>query len=336
MTELIILVLGVSVLLYVLLGGADFGAGMVELFTGRKSILTISKAIAPVWEANHIWIILAIVILFNGFPRVYTTITTYLHIPLLFLLIGITVRGTAFTFRYYDIKDQTQWYYTALFRISSIVTPLFLGVVLGAVMMGRIYTNPEAGFYELFIYPWLNFFTFLTGIFVCLLFAWLAATYLIGETKDEEENRVFTQINILLFISLFVTGAGIFIIAEYYEIFLFNKFSQSPIGLISVAMATFLIPLFWYGVKIKNALISRITAGAITTFVFLGWFAVQFPVMVYLKNGLHLTINNTKAPDATLYFLIYALGIGIFIILPAFAYLFNVFKFKKDTSVLNE
>lgn len=128
MTDIIIFVLGISVLLYVLLGGADFGAGIIEIFTGKKGIDTISKAIAPVWEANHIWIILAIVILFTGFPHVFASLTTYLHIPLLIILVGIVFRGTAFTFRYYDvIKDNTHKYYTVLFRISSLLTPLFFG-----------------------------------------------------------------------------------------------------------------------------------------------------------------------------------------------------------------
>ena len=83
MTEAIIDILGIAILLYVLLGGADFGAGIVELITGKKGIDTISKAIAPVWEANHIWIILAVVILFNGFPLAYTVMSTFLHIPLI-------------------------------------------------------------------------------------------------------------------------------------------------------------------------------------------------------------------------------------------------------------
>src|ERR1035437_1169734 len=142
MTDIIIFVLGIALLLYILLGGADFGAGIIEIFTGKKGIDTISKAIAPVWEANHIWLILAIVILFNGFPHVFTTLTTYLHIPLLIVLIGIIFRGTAFTFRYYDtIKDKTHKYYTVLFRISSLLTPFFLGVTLGAIILGKIPAN---------------------------------------------------------------------------------------------------------------------------------------------------------------------------------------------------
>src|ERR1035437_9009200 len=122
MIDIVVVVLAVSILLYVLLGGADFGAGIVELCTGNKSIDIISKTIAPIWEANHIWLILVVVILFNGFPQVYTSLTTYLHIPLFIILIGIIFRGTAFIFRFYDTKqDNASISFTVLFRLSSLM-----------------------------------------------------------------------------------------------------------------------------------------------------------------------------------------------------------------------
>ncbi|MFA4853133.1 MAG: cytochrome d ubiquinol oxidase subunit II, partial [Bacteroidales bacterium] len=216
MTDIIIFVLGIAVLLYVLLGGADFGAGIIEIFTGKKSIDTISKAIAPVWEANHIWLILAIVILFTGFPHVFASLTTYLHIPLLIILVGIVFRGTAFTFRYYDaIKDNTHKYYTILFRISSLLTPFFFGVTLGAIILGKIPANVHGTFYEVFISPWLNLFTFATGIFLTLLFGWLASVYLIGEAHNEETYHTFTKTSRIFLILLILSGLGVFIMAEF-------------------------------------------------------------------------------------------------------------------------
>src|SRR5213080_5438277 len=123
MLALIILILGVSFVLYTLLGGADFGAGIVETFAGRKEERTISRAIAPVWEANHVWLILAVVILFTGFPAVYASLSWVLHIPLMLLLLGIIMRGSAFTFRHYDVhQGRLHKYYSFLFRISSFIT----------------------------------------------------------------------------------------------------------------------------------------------------------------------------------------------------------------------
>ena len=157
MLAIIIIILAVSFMLYAILGGADYGAGILELFAGRKGEKIVSKALAPVWEANHVWLILAIVIIFTGFPQVYSTISTALHIPLMIVLIGIILRGTTFTFRHYDVEDDAgHKYYTLFFRISSFITPVFLGVVLGAMILGKVSVNPEGSFYDQYMSPWLK------------------------------------------------------------------------------------------------------------------------------------------------------------------------------------
>src|SRR6478609_9762603 len=125
MEYVVITYLFLSLLLYLLLGGADFGAGIVELFTSRKNKgrtrKTLYHAIGPIWEANHMWLIIAIVILFVGFPYIYTTLSIYLHIPLTIMLLGIIARGTAFVFRHYDaINDDWQFWYNRIYSISSL------------------------------------------------------------------------------------------------------------------------------------------------------------------------------------------------------------------------
>ena len=138
MLQIIIIILAVAFILYTILGGADFGAGILEIFAGRRGEKTVSKAIAPVWEANHVWLILAIVIIFTGFPLVYATLSLSLHIPLMIVLIGIVLRGTAFTFRYYDVSpDKTHKYFTTFFEISSFITPFFFGYSIGSNDIGR-------------------------------------------------------------------------------------------------------------------------------------------------------------------------------------------------------
>src|SRR5687767_8170045 len=95
--DLVIFFLGVSLLLYALLGGADFGAGILELFSGKKNVIEqreiITHAMGPVWEANHVWLILAVVILLNGFPRAFSLISIHFHLPLVLVLVGIVLRG---------------------------------------------------------------------------------------------------------------------------------------------------------------------------------------------------------------------------------------------------
>ena len=332
MTEIVVFVLAISLLLYVLLGGADFGAGIVEIFTGKKGVDVISKAIAPVWEANHVWLILVVVILFNGFPQVYTSLTTYLHIPLFIILVGIIFRGTAFTFRYYDTKqDNSSIYYTVLFRVSSLLTPFFLGVVMGAIILGKIPNNVNGTFYEIFISSWLNLFALSTGIFVTLLFGWLAAVYLTGEAKDEKTYYAFAKTSRNFFILLVLAGLCVFLMAEIFKLHLFYKFIHSPISVFCVISATITIPLIWRNINRRKSLQTRVWTGLQTASILIGWFAVQFPVLILFTDNSRLTITNSQAPERTITLLVYALIVGVFLIFPAFAYLFKVFKFENNT-----
>ncbi|HEX2395512.1 MAG TPA: cytochrome d ubiquinol oxidase subunit II [Bacteroidales bacterium] len=331
MTEAVIIVLGISLLLYVVLGGADFGAGIVEMAVGKKGAGTVSKAIAPVWEANHIWIILAVVILFNGFPLAYTVMSTYLHIPLLLALIGIIIRGTAFSFRYYDITGGNVYnYYSWFFRISSILTPFFLGMILGSIIMGGIPSSTEGSFSDVFIKPWLNAFTFSTGIFLTLLFGWIASVYLIGEAKDDVFHA-FSRITYIFLVLLVLSGGLVFMVAELLDTGFLRKFLSSPISIGCVIAATVLVPFLIKSISGRSISYTRLLAGAITACIMVGWFAVQFPVMIYRAGGDHLTIWNSQAPRATMYYLMIALIAGVLIILPAFAYLFRVFKFSDES-----
>ncbi len=203
MVDIIVIIMGIALLLYVLLGGADFGAGIIELFTGKRGLGTISRAIAPVWEANHVWLILIVVILFMGFPEVYTSITTVLHIPLLLVLLGIIFRGTAFAFRYYDIdRGNYKNIYSAFFRYSSLFTPFFLGVSLGAIILGRITLDYSLGFYVVFLAPWLNLFCFAMGVFILFLFSFLASVYLVGEADDDQERQLFVRLSKRIYLGL--------------------------------------------------------------------------------------------------------------------------------------
>src|SRR5258707_1940868 len=132
-----------ALIIYALLGGADYGGGVWALFAfGRRAPeqrALIANAIGPVWEANHVWLILVIVMLFTAFPPSFAAISTALHIPLTLLLMGIVLRGTTFTFRSYDVqRDDVQPRWSLVFSIASIITPVLLGITLGAIASGTI------------------------------------------------------------------------------------------------------------------------------------------------------------------------------------------------------
>ncbi len=186
---------------YLLTGGADFGAGIWTLFAfgrnGRKQRALIDQAIGPIWEANHVWLIVAVTILFTAFPPAFSVIATGLHIPLSLMLVGIVLRGTAFAVRTHDITSRTDgnssvspvWRH--LFAISSITTPALLGISLGAVASGRLTaaSSTSASFSERFVAPWLDAFPLSVGLLTTTLVAYLAAVYLLVESQDPELRR---------------------------------------------------------------------------------------------------------------------------------------------------
>lgn len=327
MLVLIIIILATAFILYTLLGGADFGAGIIETFAGRGEQSTISKAIAPVWEANHVWLILAVVILFTGFPMVYSSLSLVLHIPLLLVLLGIIFRGSAFTFRYYDVKkDHTHKYFTALFKISSFITPVFLGMTLGAMIFGAIDFNPSSGFYAQFMEPWLNIFCFAMGLFSASLFAYIASVFLISEVKDEKEFNKYRRIAKRAALCTIAMGLFVFIIAEMEHHHLLRQFLHSPISISCFIIACFLIPLMFRFINRKQNFYLRAGIGIQVTAILIGWFAIQYPVLIKVKNGQDLTFFNTQAPASTQLQLLIALIVGLIVIIPAFIYLFRVFK----------
>ena len=189
---------GVALTAYVLFGGADYGGGVWDLLASgprrEKQRELIAHAIGPIWEANHVWLILIVVLLFTCFPPAFAAIMTVLHIPITLLLIGIVLRGSAFTFRAYDATHsavQERW--GMIFAIASVLAPVLLGVIVGAIASNGVGTAMgtlgESGieFVPVFITPWLNAFTLAVGIMTLVLVAFLAATYLTVEAAHDTE-----------------------------------------------------------------------------------------------------------------------------------------------------
>lgn len=331
MLTLIIIILGASFVLYTILGGADFGAGIIETLAGKKGEHTISKALAPVWEANHVWLILAVVILFTGFPTVYASLSLVLHIPLMLVLVGIIFRGTAFTFRHYDVKqDHTHKYYTLLFKVSSFIAPFFLGVTLGAMILGRITFDQSVGFYEMFVSPWLNVFCFVMGLFAVTLFGYISGVFLVGETKNDRERRSYAMFSRQLMVFTMIFGLLVFLTAEIEGHQLFKEFSDSYVSVLTLLLATLLCPVIWLLLyrKANKTLYLRVAVGIQVTAILIGWFYIQYPVLIQVREGEDYTFFNTQAPVATIEQLLIALVVGLVLVVPGFLYLFKVFKVK--------
>src|SRR5437016_11944793 len=177
-----------SLIVYALMGGADFGGGIWNLLAfgpqAKRQREAIADAIAPIWEANHVWLILVIVLLFTGFPTGFASMMTALNIPMTVMLLGIVLRGSAFVFRKYDVEDARHW--STVFGVASFLTPLVQGIILGALTTGQIRVE-QGRVLTGFMAGWLTPFALSCGVFALGLFAFLAATYLTLDTRDEPE-----------------------------------------------------------------------------------------------------------------------------------------------------
>ena len=186
-------VMALALIIYTLGAGADFGAGVWDLLargpTRHAQRAVIGKALGPIWEANHVWLILIVVLLFVCFPAAHAAIATALHVPLTLVLIGVVLRGSAYVFQHYDTDEHgvaaRRW--ERVFAIASLVTPLALGVTLGA-LAGGIDRDPATGLVRTdFISAWLAPDPLAVGLFTLALFAHLAAVYLLHEPVDPSD-----------------------------------------------------------------------------------------------------------------------------------------------------
>jgi cytochrome d ubiquinol oxidase subunit II len=315
-----------SLVLYALLGGADYGGGVWDLFASGKRAkqqrALIAEAISPVWEANHVWLILVIVILFTAFPPAFAAIATALHIPITLLLIGIVLRGTAFTFRTYDVqRDEVQRRWSLVFSIASIITPILLGTILGAIASGTI--RVENGFVTTgFFNPWLAPFPFAVGFFALALFAFLAAVYLTLETRERELQEDFRARALIAGVVVGLLALTVFVLAKNGAPTVRAGISRSwwALGL------HFLTALFgssaFLGLSTRRYRLARVCAGAQVTLILLGWAFAQYPHLIEPD----VTIPSAAAPRITLQLLLVALVAGAILLFPSYYYLFRIFK----------
>jgi cytochrome bd ubiquinol oxidase subunit II len=337
MLYVVITFLFLAIVLYFLLGGADFGAGIIELFTSDKNRSstrkTMYEAIGPIWEANHMWLIIAVVIMFVGFPVIYSEMCTYLHIPLLIMLLGITARGTAFSFRNYDaIKgERSQNFYNQVFVYSSFITPLFLGIIAGSAISRQIDLHPTT-FLSGYIFSWLNYFSVAVGLFTVALSGYLAAIYLIGEAENENDVKRFIKKARLMNILAVIFGGMVFLAAEIENIRLAHWIFGNPISLIAVITASISLVLLWVMIYNGKKKIIRVFAGFQVTMILLAVGYMHFPYFIMIKGGQNLSLLALHAPSKTIDDLGWGLFIGSFLILPSLFYLY--YSFQKRNKVV--
>jgi cytochrome bd ubiquinol oxidase subunit II len=312
-----------ALIAYALSGGADFGGGVWDLLaSGPRAAAqreAIAHAIGPIWEANHVWLIAVVVLLFAGFPPAFAEIATRFHIPLSLLLVGIVLRGSSFVFRSYDAPDaRLRW--GRVFAISSTFTPVLLGVLIGALSLPPA-AAASVSFRALYVDPWLQPFPLLVGLFALAQFAFLAAVYLSVES-DGLLREDFRRRALGSALAVAVLGVGVAALASAtspsFAADLLGEGTSLALVSVTALVAGAAFALLWR----RRWVAARLCAVAQVALILLGWGLAQHPYLVADS----LTLHEAAAPPRVLRLLLIAFACGSALLLPALAYLLRTFK----------
>ena len=318
-------VLLISLTIYVLTGGADYGGGVWDLLaTGPRKLEQrqfIAHAIGPIWEADHVWLILIVVLLFTGFPAAFAAIMTALNVPITLMLVGIVLRGSAFSFRSYGSGDshaRREW--GRIFAIASLITPALLGVTIGAIASGSVPRSPHQ--LNDFLMPWLTPFCLSVGAFAVVMFAYLSATYAAYEAEDPGLREDFRLRATFGGIAVGVMAGAVLLLSIHGAPRIWRGLTERvwtwPLFWITAVLALTALYALWT----RHYQFARICAAGEVTLMLWGWAFAQFPYLV-VPN---LTIYEAASPRITMELLAAALIAGSLLLLPSYKYLLDVFK----------
>ncbi|HSY14837.1 MAG TPA: cytochrome d ubiquinol oxidase subunit II [Jatrophihabitantaceae bacterium] len=310
---------------YALLGGADFGAGIWDLLAGgsargARPRSLIEHSIGPVWEANHVWLIFVLVLMWTAFPPLFAAISSTLYLLLTFIALGVIARGATFAFRKALHELWQRRLFGAMFAFSSLITPFFLGAVAGAIASGRVPPGLARGGA---LTSWLNPVSLLTGCFAVASCAYLAAAYLTADAWRAGELELVDYFRHRAMISALVVGGlslvGLVVLHSGAPVLTGRLLGRAlPLVLLASLAGLGSVLLAWQG----RLVALRVAAATAVTGVLVAWGAAQYPSL--LLPG--LTVAEAAAPRATLAVTVYCVIGGLVVLLPSLGWLFVLFQ----------
>jgi cytochrome d ubiquinol oxidase subunit II len=308
-------ILWVGATFYALFGGADFGGGFWDLFAGdaekgRAPRALIQRSLTPVWEANHVWLIFILVVLWSAFPQTVSAIFTTLYVPIALAALGIVLRGAGFAFRKSVATLSEERAAGAIFALSSVLTPFFMGTVIGAIASGNV---PAGGNGDPFS-SWIEPLPLLIGAMFVATGAYLSAVFLVGDAHragEAELERYFVR-------RALIAGAvaGVFAVVGLVELhaearYVFDRLVDQglPLVLLSVLCGIGLLATLLRGGRRPL----RPLAGGAVIAVIWGWGVAQFPYLLPTS----LRIDQAAAPDPTLTVIFIVFAAAAVLVLPS-------------------
>jgi len=308
---------------YAVFGGADFGAGFWSLLAGggdrgRRPRELIDWAIGPVWEANHVWLIFVIVVLWTGFSSAFEAIFSTLFIPLSLAALGIVLRGSGFAFQHTTRRPWGRVAAVTLFGLASVLTPFFMGTVVGAVAGGRVPVGNATGDD---VTSWLNPLSFVIGALFVATSAYLAAIFLVSDARRagaaDLERYFFNRALVAALVAGALAAAGLVALHEDAT-YIFNRLKSDalPLVILSVVCGVGVLVLLRRGAR-RGA--RPLAVGAVAAVIW-GWAVAQYPYLLPTT----LTIDQAAAPSDTLTGLLVVFGAAVLVVLPAIGLLYTL------------
>ena len=315
-------VLWTGVTAYAVFGGADFGAGFWSLVAvggrGKRARELIDWAIGPVWEANHVWLIFVLVVLWTGFSAAFEAIFSTLFIPLSLAALGIVLRGAGFAFHKTARRFKGRQLAERIFGLSSLLTPFFMGTVVGAIASGRVPVGNAAGDP---VTSWLNLLSLVIGALFVATSAYLASVFLVSDARRARAadlERYFTTRAIAA-----AAAAGVLALAGIIALradarFVYDGLTSEglPLVIVSVLCGAGALFLLWRRAR-RGA--RPLAVGAVAA-VILGWGIAQHPYLLPQQ----LTIDDAAAPGATLTAVLIVFGVAVVLVIPSMALLYTL------------
>jgi cytochrome bd ubiquinol oxidase subunit II len=305
---------------YAIFGGADFGGGFWDLIAGNaekgeRPRMMIQRSLTPVWEANHVWLIFILVVLWTAFSGVFSAIFTTLYVPLVLAVLGIVLRGSGFAFRKSVEGLQERRAAGATFALSSVITPFFMGCVVGAIAAGNV---PAAGAGPAFS-SWIAPLPLFIGAMFVATSAYLAAVFLVGDSRraGDHEMEIYFEKRALAAGAVAGIFAAVGLIAMHSEAhYVYDRLVHQglPLVIVSAVCGLGMLAVLLSGGRM---LLRPLAAGAVIAVIW-GWFVAQFPYLLPTTT----TLSEAAAPDATLSAVFVVFGIAIVLVLPALVLLY--------------
>jgi cytochrome d ubiquinol oxidase subunit II len=319
---LALVVLGVTA--YAVLGGADFGAGFWDLTAGGperggRVRGMVQRSMSPVWEANHVWLIFVLVIVWTAFPVAFGSLFSTLSIPLFLAAVGIIFRGTAFALRGHAATIREARAIGATFALSSVLVPFFLGAAVGGIASGRVPVGNLAGDP---VDSWLNPTGVLIGVLAVLTGAYLAAVFLSGDSVRAGLPDLARAFRARALGAGVLTGvvaiAGLAVLRSDARA-LYDGLTSGG-GLVMVIVSGLAGAVTLGLVATERYGPARLSATGAVAAITVGWVLAQDPYVLPPS----LTLDQAAASDATLTTVVIGMAIGLLLLVPSLWWLYRL------------